>query len=103
MSHSSSNPFGLFFDIAYAKGLPYNDMNGNSIILDKLTISRKHANQQFMVRATFDVEDLIGTDLTYFNYYSPEPNHWHEKFVNLGSSAGQESVIINLNFREKGI
>ena len=102
MSHSSSNPFGLFFDIAYAKRLPYNDMNGNSIILDKLTISRKHANQQFMVRATFDVEDLIGTDLTYFNYYSPEPNHWHEKFVNLGSSAGQESVIIKFEFSGKG-
>ena len=73
------------------------------IILDKLTISRKHANQQFMVRATFDVEDLIGTDLTYFNYYSPEPNHWHEKFVKNIDNRKKEiytelpDEILNLN------
>ncbi len=101
--NDNQNPFGLYFNIAYAKRLPYQDQEGNSIIIDKLTISRKHANQDFMVRATYDVEDLIGSNYkTYFNDYVPDPADWHEQFVNLGSSAGQESVIIRFEFTGRG-
>ncbi len=102
MTHTTANPFGLYFNIAYAKRLPYNDEEGNSIIADQLIISRKHAGQQFMVRATLDVNDLVSTSGTYFNDYKPGENDWHEKFVNLGSSAGQESVLIKLEFKGKG-
>ncbi|MBL31807.1 MAG: hypothetical protein CMP62_03680 [Flavobacteriales bacterium] len=98
----NNDPFGLYFNVAYAKRLPYRDENGNSVIPDKLIISRKHANQEFMVRATFDVEDLISTENTYFNEYVPQDNHWIEKFVNLGSSAGQESLIIRFEFTGRG-
>jgi len=102
IEHTNSDPFGLYFNVAYAKRLPYHNENGESVIPDKLIISRKHANQDFMVRATFEVQDLIGTDQIYFNEYIPEPNHWVEKFVNLGSSAGQESVIVRLEFTGRG-
>ena len=39
---------------------------------------------------------------TYFNDYSPEEDDWVEKFINLGSSAGQESVIIKFEFTGRG-
>ena len=100
--HTNTNPFGVFFNVAYAKRLPYEDVSGNSIIPDKLIVSRKHANQPFMDRATYDVEDLLGNPNTYFNEYTPLPDDWHEKFVNLGSSAGQESVIIKFEFTGRG-
>ena len=100
--HTNINPFGMFFNVAYAKRLPYKDENGNSIIPDKLIVSRKHANQPFMTRATFDVEDLVGNENTFFNDYTPFPNDWNEKFVNLGSSAGQESLIIKFEFTGRG-
>ena len=92
----------LFFNIAYAKRLPYLDIDGNSVIADKLTISRKHANQDFMVRATFNADDLTNNTKTYFNDYSPQEDDWVEKFINLGSSAGQESVIIKFEFTGRG-
>ena len=101
-THTNANPFGLYFNVAYAKRLPYEDQNGNSIIPDKLIISRKHANQEFMTRATFNVEDLLGNPNTYFNDYIPLSDDWNEKFVNLGSSAGQESVIIRFEFTGRG-
>lgn len=101
-THSNDNPFGVYFHIAYAKRLPYVNQAGNSIIADELTISRKHVNQPFMDRATFNADDLVGTPQTYFNEYIPNSNDWHEKFVNLGSSAGQESVIIKFEFKGKG-
>ena len=100
--HTNTNPFGLFFNVAYAKRLPYEDENGSSIIPDKLIISRKHANQPFMTRATFDVEDLAGNENTFFNDYTPLYDDWNEKFVNLGSSAGQESLIIKFEFSGRG-
>ena len=100
--HSNSNPFGLYFNVAYARRLPYLDQNGNSIIPDRLIVSRKHANQSFMTRATYDVEDLVVNQNTYFNEYTPAFSDWTEKFVNLGSSAGQESVIIRFEFTGRG-
>ena len=101
-THTNENPFGIYFHVAYAKRLPYEDQEGNSVISDKLTISRKHVNQPFMARATFNVDELVSTPNTYFNEYSPNSNDWQEKFVNLGSSAGQESVIIRFEFSGKG-
>jgi len=101
-SHTNDNPFGLYFNVAYAKRLPYLNQEGNSIIPDKLIVSRKHTNQPFMERATFDVEDLVNNQNTYFNEYLPDFDDWNEKFVNLGSSAGQESVIIKFEFTGRG-
>ena len=101
-THTNENPFGIYFHVAYAKRLPYEDQGGNSVISDQLTISRKHVNQPFMARATFNVDELVSTPNTYFNEYSPSSNDWQEKFVNLGSSAGQESVIIRFEFSGKG-
>jgi PKD repeat protein len=101
-THTNENPFGIYFHVAYAKRLPYEDQGGNSVISDQLTISRKHVNQPFMARATFNVDELVSTPNTYFNEYSPSINDWQGKFVNLGSSAGQESVIIRFEFSGKG-
>jgi PKD repeat protein len=101
-THTNENPFGIYFHVAYAKRLPYEDQGGNSVISDQLTISRKHVNQPFMARATFNVDELVSTPNTYFNEYSPSSNDWQEKFVNLGSSAGQESVIIRFEFSGQG-
>ena len=100
--YMNNNPFGVYFNVAYSKRLPYLDENGNSIIPDKLTVSRKHANQNFMDRATYYVDDLVINQNTYFNDYNPSFGDWTEKFVNLGSSAGQESVIIRFEFSGRG-
>ena len=69
---------------------------------DELIIYRKHAGQEFMERARYNVLDLINNDRLYFNDYVPSQNDWIEKVVNLGSSAGQESLILKFEFTGKG-
>ena len=101
-THTNENPFGIYFKVAYAKRLPYLNQNETSIIPDQLTVSRKHANQDFMVRATYDVDDLVSNYNTHFNTFVPETNDWQQKFVNLGSSAGRESLIVKFEFSGKG-
>ena len=99
----AGNPFGVYFNIAYAKRLPYEDLEGKSIIPDQLIVSRKHANSQnWFVRETFNVDELTTNNNTYFNEYLPNPDDWEEKFVNLVSSAGQESVIVRFEFTGRG-
>ncbi len=101
----SNNPdetLRAYFNVAYAKRVPYQDQQGNSIIPDKLVVSRKHANQDWMVRGTFSADSLSKTDKIYFNEYTPEPDDWKSLSVNLGNSAGQESVIIKFEFSGKG-
>ena len=99
----AGNPFGVYFNIAYAKRLPYEDLEGNSIIPDQLIVSRKHANSQnWFVRETFNIDELITNNNTYFNEYIPSSDDWQERFVNLVSSAGQESVIVRFEFTGKG-
>tara|TARA_B100001250_G_scaffold414625_1_gene454843 strand:+ start:6225 stop:8612 length:2388 start_codon:yes stop_codon:yes gene_type:complete len=101
----SNNPqetLRAYFNVAYAKRLPYQNEDGNSIIPDKLIISRKHANQDWMVRGTFLADSLSNTDRVYFNEYIPENNHWKSLSVNIANSAGQESVILRFEFSGKG-
>ena len=51
-SNDPEETLRAFFNVAYAKRLPYQNENGNCIIPDKLIVSRKHANQDWMVRGT---------------------------------------------------
>ena len=39
---------------------------------------------------------------TYFNEYIPNQDDWQERWVNLQSSAGQESVIVRFEFTGVG-
>ena len=95
-------PLNLYFNVAYSKRIPYLDVYGNSVMDDELIIYRKHAGQEFMERARYNVLDLINNDQVYFNDYVPSQNDWIEKVVNLGSSAGQESLILKFEFTGKG-
>ena len=101
--HSNDNPFGIYFDVAYAKRLPYKNLDGNSIIPDELTVWRNHPPSSFwQKRATFNVEDLLSSNKTYFNEFVPSEEEWKQQFVNLGSSAGRESVLVRFEFTGKG-
>jgi len=95
-------PLNLYFNLAYSKRIPYLNIYGNSVMDDELIIYRKHAGQEFMERARYNVSDLINNDQIYFNDYVPSQNDWIEKVVNLGSSAGQESLILKFEFTGKG-
>ena len=101
-SNDPQETLRAYFNVAYAKRLPYQNEDGNSIIPDKLIVSRKHANQDWMVRGTFLADSLANTDRVYFNEYIPENGHWKSLSVNIGNSAGQESVILRFEFSGKG-
>jgi len=101
--NSNDNPFGIYFDLAYAKRLPYEDLGGNSVIPDELTVWRNHPPSSYWARrATFDIEELITNQNTYFNEYVPSDFDWQQRFVNLGSSAGRESVLVRFEFTGRG-
>ncbi|MAZ55469.1 MAG: hypothetical protein CMP54_00505 [Flavobacteriales bacterium] len=101
-SNDPEETLRAFFNVAYAKRLPYQNENGNCIIPDKLIVSRKHANQDWMVRGTFLADSLSNTEQIYFNEYIPDQDHWKSLSVNIGNSAGQESVILRFEFSGKG-
>ena len=102
---STESPLSLYFDLAYAKRLPYTIDGGVSIINDRLSVYvSKNCGETWIKRGEWDANELNtkGGDIA-FNPYVPLSSDWQEKSVNIQTAAEEESVIIKFVFTGKGI
>ena len=95
----SGNPLALYFNLAYARRLPYT-VEGESIISDKLDVLiSKDCGETWIQRASFEVDELnTKGDSIVFNTYVPEAADWEERYVNIQNAANEPSVIIKFQF-----
>ena len=99
----SGSPLAMYFNLAYARRLPYT-IDGESIISDNLNILiSKDCGETWIQRASFDVEDLnTKGDSIVFNTYVPEASDWEERYVNIQTASNEPSVIIKFQFSGPG-
>ena len=102
---STENPLSLYFDLAYAKRLPYTIDGGISIINDRLSVYvSKNCGETWIKRGEWDTNELnTKGDNIAFNPYVPLSSDWQERSVNIQTAAQEESVIIKFVFTGKGI
>jgi len=102
---SSEEPLSLYFDLAYAKRLPYTIDDGVSIIGDMLSVYvSKNCGESWIKRAQWNANELnTKGDSIAFNPYVPLSSDWKERSVNIQTAAEEQSVIIKFVFTGKGI
>ncbi len=102
---SSEKPLSLYFDLAYAKRLPYTVEDGISIIDDVLSVYvSKNCGESWIKRGQWNTNELnTKGDSIVFNPYVPSASDWEERSVNIQTAAEESSVIIKFSFTGKGI
>lgn len=101
---SAADPLLLYFDLAYAKRLPYNLEDGSSIINDLLAVYvSKNCGESWIKRAEWNADELNSKENGIaFNPYTPQSEDWKEMTVNIQNTAESPSVIIKFVFTGNG-
>ncbi len=102
---STEEPLSLYFDLAYAKRLPYTIKDGISIIDDMLYVYvSKNCGESWIKRGQWSTNELSTKgDSIAFNPYVPVSSDWEERSVNIQTAAQETSVIVKFVFTGKGI